>query len=90
MNVLNDYSMAVAGEGDYALRRIPGLITCTDGSILCYYECRSCLSDWALIDIGMRKSTDGGLTWDEERIIASSGGKNKVGDMFDLLTFKDV
>lgn len=80
MNVLNDYSLAVAGEGGYALRRIPGLITCADGSILCYYECRSCLSDWALIDIGMRKSTDGGLTWDEERIIASSGGKNTVNN----------
>ena len=55
MNVLNDFSMAVAGEDGYALRRIPGLITCADGSILCYYECRSCLSDWALIDIGINK-----------------------------------
>lgn len=80
MKILHDYLLVNEGEGGYAVRRIPGLITCDDGSIICYYECRSCLSDWALIDIGMRKSTDGGLTWSEECLIAFSGGKNTVNN----------
>ena len=81
MEILQDYLVSIAGEDSYAHRRIPGLIICGDGSVICYYECRtSRSSDWSLIDIGMRKSTDNGLTWGKEQLIALSGGKNTVNN----------
>jgi len=55
--------------------RIPGIITTQKGSIILYYECRSRWSDWAEIDIAMRKSTDGGKTFSQRKILRSGGGK---------------
>ena len=43
---------------EYAVCRIPGLVRTESGTLLCYYECRSDLSDWARIDIKIRRSTD--------------------------------
>lgn len=58
----------------YALFRIPGIIrTCKD-SLIVYCECRKDSGDWAEIDIAMRKSTDGGQTWSERRILAYGNG----------------
>lgn len=61
--------------GAYALCRIPGIVSTDGGTLLCCYECRYGESDWAAIDIGMRRSTDGGKSWSERRIIRSSGGR---------------
>ena len=61
--------------GSYARCRIPGIV-CTDrGTLLCCYECRYGESDWSAIDIGMRRSVDGGKSWSERTILRSSGGR---------------
>ncbi len=59
----------------YKYYRIPGIICTCQGSIIVYYECRKDLSDWAAIDIGMRKSADGGKTFTERKILVSGEGK---------------
>lgn len=64
----------------YFRARIPGIV-CTDkGNLIAYCELRKSDSDWAVIDIGMKKSTDGGKSWSERRIIISSEGKNTVNN----------
>jgi sialidase-1 len=52
-----------AGEGGYKLYRIPGAVVTKAGTVLAYCEARKTASDWASIDILMRRSTDGGKTW---------------------------
>ena len=57
-----------AGEGDYDLYRIPGLVVTTQGTVLAYCEARMTAvawagADWTRMDVLMRRSTDGGRTW---------------------------
>lgn len=61
--------------GGYALFRIPGIVCTETGVLLCCYECRYGESDWSAIDIGMRRSVDGGKSWSERVILRSSGGR---------------
>lgn len=64
-----------AGEGGYALYRIPGLLVTRRGSLLAWCEARKRpSSDWGTIDIQMRRSTDGGKTFDAPRTIANVEG----------------
>ena len=58
---------------EYAVCRIPGLVRTEKGTLLCYYECRSELSDWARIDIKIRRSTDDGATWQTVEVIPGGG-----------------
>jgi sialidase-1 len=71
-----------AGEGGYALYRIPGLLVTKRGSVLAWCEARKTpRGDWGTIDIQMRRSTDGGRTFDAPRTIANVEGpkqKNPV------------
>lgn len=71
-----------AGEGGYALYRIPGLLVTRRGSVLAWCEARKrSISDWGAIDIQMRRSTNGGKTFDAPRTIANVEGpkqKNPV------------
>jgi sialidase-1 len=61
-----------ANTGGYALYRIPGLVATKKGTLLAYCEARkNSRSDWGSIDILMRRSTDGGKTWDPPRKIVS-------------------
>jgi sialidase-1 len=62
-----------AGQGGYALYRIPGIIVTAKGTILAYCEARKSNSDWAAIDVLLRRSTDGGRTFDVPRRIAHFG-----------------
>lgn len=64
-----------SNDGEYDNYRIPGIITTSNNSILIYYECRKSDSDWAEIDIGMRKSVDGGDTWSDLHILIYGKGK---------------
>lgn len=64
------------GQGGYELFRIPGMVCMDSGKILVYYENRKAESDWALSDIGVRSSMDGGRTWSEEEILARGGQQN--------------
>ncbi len=54
----------VAGKGGYKLYRIPGIVVTRSGTILAYCEARKSDSgDWGIIDVLLRRSTDGGETW---------------------------
>lgn len=58
-----------AGDGDYALYRIPVIVVAPrTGAILAFCEARaSGGGDWGKIDLLMRRSTDGGKSWDAPR-----------------------
>ncbi len=50
--------------GGYAVYRIPGVVVTRAGTVLAYAEARrSTRSDWAEIDLLLRRSTDGGQTF---------------------------
>ncbi len=58
--------------GGYMLYRIPGIVVTKSGTVLAYAEARrSDRSDWHASDIVMRRSTDGGRTWSEARVIGA-------------------
>lgn len=62
-----------ANEGGYKMYRIPGIIVTSKGTILAYAEARKYSgSDWGTIDIVLRRSTDGGKTFSEQKVIAHS------------------
>ena len=60
----------VAGEGGYAVYRIPGIVTTGRGTLLVDCEARKTPGDWSRIDVLLRRSTDGGTTWGPPRLIA--------------------
>ena len=62
-----------AGKGGYATYRIPGIVMTKSGTILAYCEARkNGTLDWDQIDVMLRRSADGGKTWDEPRVIATT------------------
>lgn len=83
-----------AGEGGYKLYRIPGVVVTKSGTVLAYCEARkSDRGDWGTIDILMRRSTDGGKTWDEPKKLADVPGpkaKNPVALAQKLANTDDV
>jgi sialidase-1 len=59
-----------AGAGGYALYRIPGLVSTKAGMLLAYCEARrTAAGDWGAIDVLLRRSPDGGTTWEPARKI---------------------
>ena len=70
-----------AGNAGYALYRIPGIVVTAKGTVLAYCEARRTGGDWADMNILLRRSVDGGKTWDSARNIAEVPGpkpKNPV------------
>jgi sialidase-1 len=63
-----------AGLG-YVTTRIPALVVTPGDTLLAFCEARHDRSDWAPIDILLRRSTDGGRTWTEPRILVAGEGK---------------
>ena len=63
--------------GGYAVYRVPGILCTEKGTLLAWYECRHG-SDWSVMDMALRTSTDGGRSWDERRIIQSAEGHNVI------------
>ena len=61
------------GEGGYKTYRIPALVVTVKGTLLAFCAARKDFSDWAEINIAMRRSTNGGKTWEPARIIAAQG-----------------
>ncbi|MBI2687494.1 MAG: exo-alpha-sialidase [Acidobacteria bacterium] len=62
-----------AGEQGYVTYRIPGLLA-HGKTVLAYAEARrDGFGDWADIDVVLRRSTDGGRTWEPMRVLADSG-----------------
>ncbi|MFK8114443.1 MAG: exo-alpha-sialidase [Rubripirellula sp.] len=63
-----------AGMNDVSLYRIPGLVVTTKGTVLAYCEARrDSRSDWGEIEVHLRRSTDGGNTWEPTKKIAHIG-----------------
>lgn len=62
-------------QGQYSSMRIPALVCTQKGSLLAFCEGRiSSASDWADMDLLMRRSTDGGKTWEPIKVIAQREG----------------
>jgi len=62
-------------DGKYKSYRIPCLLALPDGTVLAFTSARKAVSDWADIDIMLRRSTDGGKTWEEAKAVANGGSK---------------
>lgn len=66
-----------AGEGNYKLYRIPGIVVTAKGSVLAFCEARTgTANDWGIIDILLRRSADGGRTWSPPRKLAEVPGQH--------------
>jgi sialidase-1 len=64
----------VAGEGSYHTYRIPSAIVTPKGTVLAFAEGRrSGAGDAGDIDLVMRRSHDGGLTWTPMQVIGDNG-----------------
>lgn len=62
-----------AQQEGYETYRIPGLVVTSRGTLLAYCEARkNAKTDWGETDVLMRRSADGGRTWDEPRKVASA------------------
>ena len=61
-----------AGIDGYQTYRIPGIVVSKRGVIVAYTSARRTLDlgDWSNIDIVLRRSLDGGRTWESSRRIA--------------------
>jgi sialidase-1 len=60
------------GDG-FALYRIPGIVVTARGTVLAYCEARKFTgADRGELEIHLRRSTDGGRTWDAARQVAHS------------------
>jgi len=65
-----------ARSGGYQTYRIPGIVITPRGTILAYAEARKDgIGDWADIDILLRRSADGGRTWEPPRLLADAGAQ---------------
>lgn len=65
---------------------IPGLVVTNKGTLLAYAEARDHINipeglwiDWAPIDIVMKRSTDGGKTWSETKVLCNGTDASKPG-----------
>jgi sialidase-1 len=64
-----------AGKDGYFLYRIPGIAVTKKGTVLAYCEARkNSGSDWDQIDILLRRSNDGGKTWEPRQQLAQLDG----------------
>lgn len=85
-SVMESTDVFPAGMNGIALYRIPGIVATTNGTVLAYCEARrNDKSDWGEIEVHLRRSTDGGKTWNAPQNIAHDGSriegnpKKKVG-----------
>ncbi len=65
-----------AGMNGITLYRIPGIVVTSRGTVLAYCEARKdSKSDWGEIEIHLRRSMDGGQTWEPAKKIAHHGDR---------------
>jgi sialidase-1 len=64
------------GFNGVARYRIPGIVVTTKGTVMAYCEARKNDSkDWGEIEVHLRRSTDGGKTWQPSQHIAHKAGR---------------
>ncbi len=73
----------------YARFRIPGIVTCADGTVLAYCEARQSDDDWAVIDILLRNSDDGGRSFSAPVVLASGTKEGKTVNNPVMIAGKD-
>ena len=66
----------VAGEGGHATYRIPSIIRLVDGALLAFAEGRDSTSDNGANDIVLRRSEDGGTSWEPMRTVLDLPGRS--------------
>jgi sialidase-1 len=65
-----------AGMNGVTLYRIPGVVVTPRGTVLAYCEARrDSPADWGEIEIHLRRSMDGGRTWEPPQHIAHAGAR---------------
>lgn len=74
------YEVICENAMGYERARIPCIVCTDNNTLITCYETRKAESDWAVIDIGMRKSRDGGKTWSDRKILVSSAGVNTINN----------
>ncbi len=57
-------------DSKYSNYRIPGIVITGRGTVITYYEARRTASDWALMDILLYRSEDGGKTFGDPIVMA--------------------
>lgn len=69
----------VAGQDGYHTYRIPALLRAADGTLLAFCEGRKTgRGDHGDIDLLVRRSSDGGVTWSPTLVVYEEGGDKKV------------
>ena len=79
---LEQTELFTGGQGGYPSYRIPGLAVTTKGTILAFVDARKTAGDWSEIDICMRRSTDGGVTWSPQERVIHTGLHAALGITF--------
>lgn len=74
------YTSVFESSENYERSRIPCIVCTSKNTLIGCCELRQTESDWAVIDIGMKKSYDEGVTWTERKILVSGGGENTVNN----------
>lgn len=74
------YENRVFWETDsrYVQYRIPGMIVTQKGTLLAYCEARTSPSDWALMDVILCRSEDGGKSFGAQLILAAGNNRHKT------------
>lgn len=63
------------GTDGYQVYRIPGIVVTSKGTVLAYTEARKTgHGDWDTIDVVIRRSTDGGVTFSPQQVMAHVAG----------------
>ena len=76
-SLATEMSIVFEPKGEYASMRIPALVMTQKGTLLAFCEGRiGTASDWADMDLLMRRSTNKGKSWESAIVIATrEGGK---------------
>jgi sialidase-1 len=69
----------VSGTDGYDIFRIPAVVQSPGGDVLAFAEGRESGSDSGDIDIVLRRSTDGGCTWEPLQVVSDMGA-NTIGN----------
>ncbi len=73
-SLLSQTDIFQAHQDGIAVFRIPGIVVTVRGTILAYCEARkNNAADWGEIEVHLRRSVDGGKTWEPARQIAHLG-----------------
>ncbi|MPQ43258.1 exo-alpha-sialidase, partial [Clostridium tarantellae] len=67
--LFKEFNVFSTEQDGYATTRIPGIVATSNGTLIAYCEGRSSGSDWATMDLVIKRSTDGGETWSEPIVL---------------------